>query len=94
MDRRELHGYIVYAKLHEDEISVSFDVFEEIRWEEEPFFAGYIKWDGCSNWDFLDKGFPLHFCEQLDARNFGVFLSELYDWAQELMPKHDILNNG
>lgn len=55
----------------------------------EPFMIGFIKWDGCSNWDFFDKHCPLHFCTKSQARNFGELLAGMYDMALELMPEHE-----
>lgn len=54
-----------------------------------PFMVGYIKWDGCSNWDFLleeNVTHPLHFCSQIQTTQFGNLLYEMYNWAAELMP--------
>ena len=52
-------------------------------------FLGYIKWDGCSNWDFGPNAhYPLHFCGMTEAGEFGKLIQKLYEWAAELMPEH------
>lgn len=56
--------------------------------EGESLFEGSIKWDGCSNWDFPNGHYPLHFCSKIEALNFYGLFSELYNLAAEMMPKH------
>jgi len=49
--------------------------------EAEPYLAGFIKWDGCSEFDF---GHP-HWCGPDDYRKHFRLLETLYRRAQELM---------
>ena len=89
-------GYTAAATRHESGLSVEFLVYEgdEDRGNRNPdaLFTGYVKWDGCSNWDFGgERGttHPLHFCGLRPARQFGELLVELYKWAGELMPDNE-----
>ncbi len=53
------------------------------------YFSGFVKWDGCSNWDIGDQ----HFCNVTQAERMGPLLRCLYKIAAEWMPNHceDIL---
>lgn len=69
----------------------SFDPEGGSNHEHNPFIKGYVKWDGCSNWDFpLGEGIthPLHFCDLKEIKSFCDMLSELYKWSAELMPEN------
>lgn len=65
---------------------VEFTVYEGNNYDAslDPLFAGSVKWDGCSNWEIGE----LHFCTQKQAKEFGILLGMLYDWAAELMPEN------
>lgn len=70
---------------------VEFTIYKEyLPPRLDPLITGYVKWDGCSNWDFPSDGctHPLHFCGKQDSIEFGEFLGKLYDWAAELLPNH------
>jgi hypothetical protein len=87
--RREFEFFTVEAK--KDTHHVDFTIYEGIGYDDDPLVKGYVKWDGCSNWDFpLEAGVthPLHFCGRQEIRCFGKMLAELYEWAAELMPEH------
>lgn len=84
--------YEVSAEIHD--AHVEFYVFETGASGDantDYLFSGYVKWDGCSNWDFQSFNkrvgctHPLHFCSKEDAVEFGVFLGQLYDWTAELI---------
>lgn len=51
--------------------------------EAEPYLAGFIKWDGCSE---LDMGCP-HWCGPHDFRKHFAILEAIYRRAQELMAR-------
>jgi len=88
MERRfDNFGYVVTAKVSDNNTSVEFSVHPD-NVHQEARFVGYIKWDGCSNWHLHGRNYQLHFCSQKDSMDFGVLLSKLYDWAAELMPNH------
>ena len=53
-----------------------------------PYFEGYIKWDGCSNWNIPPGNFQLHFCGLKPTRDFGTLFERMYFLAAELLPKH------
>ena len=56
--------------------------------EAEVFVSGYIKWDGCANLQFEDKGY-LHFCSKEEAENVGKMFGRLYDLAKSMLPTPD-----
>jgi len=80
--------YVVLADLHKNGHIVNFFIYQgnqEVS-DEDPLLIGHIKWDGCSNWHFPHSNYPLHFCNQSRAKQFGDLLSEMYNWASELLP--------
>jgi hypothetical protein len=76
--------YKVLGELHEN--IVDFTVYEE--GELEPLLKGTVKWDGCSDWHFGRFYYPLYFYNKNQAKEFGLLLAGLYDWAAELMPQN------
>lgn len=48
--------------------------------------TGFIKWDGCSNWDFKTGGCMLHFCDREQMVQLGELLGRLYDLTANLCP--------
>lgn len=84
-------GYYISADLNE--MHMSFIVHEDhISYRhlgQKPFLTGYIKWDGCSNWDCQDQ---VHFCGKKEAmssmKNFQSLIEKLYDYTAELMPEY------
>lgn len=74
---------------------VDFKVFEvqgaygtEPPWEisdEEPVLDGHVKWDGCSNWDYLTNECMAHYCGVSGVKRFGDMQVYLYELAAELM---------
>jgi hypothetical protein len=52
--------------------------------EERIFFTGFVKWDGCSNWDM-----GLHFCSKKQAVELGTLLGRLYGLAARMIPHWD-----
>jgi hypothetical protein len=88
-----------YLENFEEQIKLGMDVSikEIIALTNDPFndpgplFMCYIKWDGCSNWDFSTKensSYPIHFCSSLEAFHFGKMIGDLYEWAAELSPEN------
>lgn len=59
---------------------VSADKLETI----EPFADAYIKWDGCSTWDFEES---LHICGLDSAKSFSRMLEFVFDVARKEIPK-------
>jgi hypothetical protein len=86
----KIYTGIGYIEQYEEDLKMGFDDTGP-QYDEDPLMVGYIKWDGCSNWDFpLPQGVthPLHFCSHLEIKAFGNMLASLYEWAAELMPNH------
>jgi hypothetical protein len=82
---------IGYLEAFEKQIELGIDPALGPNYDDGPLVKGYVKWDGCSNWDFPHEAnttHPLHFCGKLEAACFGKMIVELYEWAAELMPEH------
>lgn len=80
-----------YLKDFEEQIKLGIDPALGPSYNDTPLVKGYIKWDGCSNWDFpLEPGVshPLHFCGLQEVTAFSKMMPELYKWAAKLMPEH------
>lgn len=53
-------------------------------------FAGSVKWDGCSNFEYLPDAIAMiHFCGREDIKRFSDMLIAVYDLAKEVL-KQDI----
>jgi hypothetical protein len=58
--------------------------------EAEVEVEGFVRWDGCSNFDFMpDSATMTHFCGKTAAVNLGVMLGRVYDAAKGLIPDAD-----
>lgn len=57
--------------------------------EAEVFLSGFIKWDGCSNWDFKTDACMKHFCGRDDANGLGRLMDRMYALAEEHMPRYN-----
>lgn len=55
--------------------------------EAEKRITGYVKWDGCSNWNLDQLNVMSHFCDRQGLINLGKILSECYDMTKELCRK-------
>lgn len=55
----------------------------------EVFLEGFVRWDGCSNWNFEAYGTWIHFCGKQKAIDLGVLLGRLYDVAKDFIPAAD-----
>lgn len=85
--------YQIKAKLHENGLSVSFEVYKMENGEFELSFTGFVKWDGCSNWN--QQGGCLHFCGGAEGlRRFQRLIEKLLEIALELMPEHEFYLEG
>jgi hypothetical protein len=68
--------------------SVDYEVYkayEQINGFEldELVVKGYVKWDGCSNWEFSNL---LHFCSKEEIENLSVAMRKCWDLTAELCP--------
>lgn len=93
----ELGDADVEVRAERNECSVEFTI-SKLSHSSHPWITGYVKWDGCSNWDFPQAGknytHPLHFYSRQSAIEFGQFLGKLYVWAAELLPESkDVLSD-
>lgn len=48
----ECTNYRVEWKMHENKLSIEYDVYVEDNEDLDHFLNGFVKWDGCSNWHF------------------------------------------
>lgn len=56
----------------------------------EVFAHGFVKWDGCSNWDFdACQCLMIHACSRKNLTNIGEVLARCWDWTAELLPTWD-----
>ncbi len=56
----------------------------------EAFMSGFVKWDGCSNWDFEDnERCMFHGCDEGDLLNFGRVMAECWRLTADLLPTWD-----
>ena len=55
-----------------------------------PIISGFVKWDGCSNWDFPStKDCMFHGCERSDLTDFGELMAICHDMTCELCENAD-----
>lgn len=80
--------YTVLADKQECSVMFSVYVGSDEDADHEPLLIGYIKWDGCSNWNFSKENYPLHCCGRDNAEDFANLFLEMYDWALEWMPEN------
>jgi hypothetical protein len=52
----------------------------------EIYIRGFIKWDGCFDLDFRERG--LHFCGKKHACRLGALMEGIYQLAVEMMPEN------
>lgn len=79
---------------------VQFEVFEANSWtgagemgidpplticDEEHVLTGYVKWDGCSDWDYRTGQCMRHYCGVAGLKSFSDMQVGLYTLAAELM---------
>lgn len=78
----EVDGSIVNFRIHGwdgaevgdgDALTPIFDA------DDKPLMTGYVKWDGCSNWDTGDGA--IHFCTRDGAQKLGLAMERCWDIA-------------
>lgn len=58
------------------------DNFTKTHVESEVFCSGFVKWDGCTNFDFdAQEECSLHTCDKEGLVNIGVMLGRVFDLA-------------
>lgn len=78
------NSYLANATVHENGLSVSFDIYKDALPEPRLVADGFVKWDGCSNWS-TTANHMIHFCDLDDIDRFALALKKCYDVASELM---------
>lgn len=51
----------------------------------EVFLEGFIKWDGCSHWNFHDNDCMTHICGRRNAVAFGKLFIDMFDIAKKAL---------
>ncbi len=66
-------------KLHENELSITYHLFQEQGRQSEPENRGngFVRWDGCSGWDVGG-----HFCSQRECVELGQAIALCWQHAQ------------
>lgn len=54
--------------------------------EAEVYLRGFVKWDGCSNWDFKTNPVMKHFCGRDDFVFVSRLLEKMWDIAAKEIP--------
>lgn len=57
--------------------------------EAQCFLRGSIKWDGCSNWGFVDSGCMIHFCGPEGPAEVARLFEKMYEIAGSIMGDHE-----
>lgn len=78
-------GYAIEAELGNGGYYASFKVYTQNCGDWDVLFEGTVKWDGCSNWNFIHDHYPLHFCGLEDVNRFNLLLQKIYKVAEELI---------
>lgn len=47
------------------------------------FIKGYVKWDGCSNWEVDNDDVMIHGCSRQHLVNVGEIMARCYDMAND-----------
>lgn len=96
--RVEFHVFQIVGWLKEDAQRLlylkkdSIDPYETVEeiMNAEKCIHGYVKWDGCSNWDFHTDEVLMHFCGRRAAMAFGKVLDRMYQIAREKLEAYDL----
>ena len=65
---------------------ISSDDIVNNVYEAEKFIIGSVKWDGCSNWSFIEEktsGCMYHFCNKQELENVGKILAECWELTKQ-----------
>lgn len=86
-----IDDYKIRAKLGENDSYCEFWVYEIDQHDREILYmGGFVKWDGCINFNFDNESVMLHCCGRNNAKTFLVeIMDKIYDMAQELMPDNE-----
>lgn len=87
-------GYRCKYVLHENKYSLHFKVFRgEEGAHDNAFFSGFIKWDGCCELYFCDRGEDrgryFHFCGKGQLGALSMVFNRLYGLAADEIPNYD-----
>jgi hypothetical protein len=69
------------GEVHENGLSVAFSIYDDQDDAGEPSWEGYVKWDGCVNWQ-TDTGCMAHFCCPEDIDAFAATFRTVWDLAR------------
>lgn len=81
-DGEDEDGQLSYVKVGSNGNAATTTNLEEAQ----RVLEGYVKWDGCSDFDFYpDHGGNEHFCGKKHAVGLGKLLDFIYDEARTMM---------
>ena len=79
--------FTIYAE--PGEYKVEYEVFEEDD-TDGPLIMGYVKWDGCSNWEFPSVELGMfHGCHRSNLTDFGELMAKCWDMTVDLCENAD-----
>ena len=71
---------------HKDDVFHTTDNLENAH----VYLEGFIKWDGCSDWRFLEQEIiMLHFCSLKEMQNIGHVFTRCWTMAEDLLPRFE-----
>lgn len=80
--------YRVNFRIHEwdgAEVGDDDDLTPVFSKDDKPVMAGYVKWDGCSDWDTANGS--IHFCTRDGAQKLGLAMERCWDLAAAVFPR-------
>lgn len=79
--------------VHENGLSVEFSIYDDVDDEGEPSWTGWVKWDGCINWQ-TDPGCMAHFCGPHAVDDFAAAFRTVWDTARPHFKGREDLHYG
>lgn len=78
------NGNPVWERLDKD--CYNTNKLEEAR----VYLDGFIKWDGCSNWRFVQQtNVMLHFCSLKEMQNISDVFTRCWTMTEDLLPRFE-----
>ena len=77
-----IHEYHIEFKAYKIDSLDEEDIKESTFNATEPTIEGVIKWDGCCDFKQID-----HYCDIEHAKQFLLFMKELYDYQDNVFNK-------
>lgn len=78
------NGYFAKPVLHENGLSVAFDIYQTALPDPRLVACGSVKWDGCFNWETIPNRM-MHSCDPDMMDAFVGALKKCWDVAAEML---------